>query len=58
MEMVYYKCSTCGFAYQVPSYWSDHSPEKEMQMEHVNLQTKEMCSDRILQLVEKHEAIN
>lgn len=53
MEMVYYTCSTCGFAYQVPSYWSDHSPEKKMEMEHVNLQTKEMCSDRVLQLVEK-----
>ncbi len=50
MEMVYYKCATCGFVYQVPSYWSDHAPEQELEMEHMDLQTKEMCSNRFLKL--------
>lgn len=52
MELVYYRCSTCGFTYQVPSYWSGYSPEKEMEMEHVNLSTKEMCDDMNLKLLE------
>jgi len=52
METVFYKCSTCGFTHQVPSYWTGFAPEKEMEMEHVDLQTKEMCIDKILVLVE------
>lgn len=51
MECVYYKCSTCGFTYQVPSYWSDHDPDETMEMEHVNLETKDMCNDAVLKLV-------
>ena len=53
MEVVFYKCVTCGFVHQVPSYWSGHSPEKEMDMPHINLETKEVCIDTILKLVEK-----
>jgi hypothetical protein len=52
METVFYKCETCGFVHQVPSYWSGYAPEKEMEMEHVNLQTKEMCEDTCLKLIE------
>lgn len=52
MEMIYYKCATCGFIYQVPSYWSDHAPEKELELEHVDLKTKEICRDTALKLVE------
>jgi len=52
MESVFYKCETCGFAHQVPSYWSGHSPEKEIELEHFNLKTKEACSDTVLKLVE------
>lgn len=53
MEMIYYKCSTCGFVHQVPAYWSDYSPEQEMEMEHVDLSTKELCRDRMLRIVEE-----
>jgi len=51
MEMVYYKCPVCGFSYQMPEYWSSFSPEEEIEMEHFNLQTKEMCSEPKLKLV-------
>lgn len=45
MECIYYKCSTCGFVHQEPSYWSDHAPEEKVEMPHINLETKEMCND-------------
>lgn len=51
MECVYYKCQTCGFVYQVPSYWSDHAPDETMEMEHVDLRTKEICPDQAMKLV-------
>ena len=53
MEAVFYKCSTCGFTHQVPSYWSGFAPEKEIEMEHVDLGTKEICSDTKLKLIEE-----
>ncbi len=52
MECTYYKCSTCGFVHQEPSYWSGFAPEEQMEMEHVNLDTKEMCNDSILKRIE------
>lgn len=51
MELIYYKCPLCGFIYQVPQYWMDYSPEDEMEMEHINLETKETCSETKLQKV-------
>lgn len=53
MEMIFYKCPTCGFPYQVPAYWSEFSPEEELEMQHVNLETKEMCSELMLKLVKE-----
>lgn len=54
MEMIYYKCPTCGFIYQVPAYWSSYSPEEEMEMIHINLETKETCDVIMLELVKDH----
>jgi hypothetical protein len=51
MELHYYKCPQCGFRYQVPAYWSEFSPDEELEMEHLDLQTKEMCSVQVLELV-------
>ncbi len=51
MEAVFYKCPKCGFVHQVPSYWSGHSPEPEIEMPHFDLTTKEACSEMILKLV-------
>jgi hypothetical protein len=50
MELVYYKCPVCGFVHQVPAYWSGFSPEEKIEMEHFNLETKEMCSQVMLVL--------
>jgi len=52
MDCTYYKCETCGFVHQVPAYWSDFSPEEEMEMPHMNLETKEMCEDVRLKLIQ------
>ncbi|ABR48313.1 hypothetical protein Amet_2154 [Alkaliphilus metalliredigens QYMF] len=52
MEMVFYKCSVCGFIHQVPAYWSGFSPEEEIEMVHFNLETNEMCGKLMLSLVE------
>lgn len=52
METVFYKCETCGFTHQVPSYWSGYAPEKEIEMEHIDLNTKEVCTDKLLKLLE------
>jgi hypothetical protein len=54
MEMLYYRCPKCGFIYQVPAYWSDFSSEERIEMEHYNLETKEMCSDTILILIKSN----
>ena len=51
--MVFYKCAACGFTHQVPAYWSGFSPEEETEMLHVNLETKEMCSELMLKLVKE-----
>jgi hypothetical protein len=51
MEMLYYKCPVCGFVYQVPAYWSDFSAEEKMELEHYNIETKEMCSEDTLTLI-------
>ena len=53
MEMLYYKCYKCGYMHQVPSYWSGHSNEELMEMEHLNLKTKEMCEELILKLIKE-----
>lgn len=53
MESVFYKCPTCGFTHQVPAYWSGFAPEKEMEMPHMNLETKEMCVDTVMKLIEE-----
>lgn len=43
MENNFYKCPVCGFIHLVPAYWSAYSPEKEMELEHINLSTGEKC---------------
>lgn len=53
MECTYYKCSKCGFVYQVPAYWSDFTPEEVMEMPHVNIETKAMCDEHTLKIVEE-----
>ncbi|MBM7613753.1 hypothetical protein [Alkaliphilus hydrothermalis] len=53
MEMTNYKCPLCGFTYQVPAYWSEFSPEEELEMEHFDLEAKEMCSELKLKLVKE-----
>ncbi|SET18893.1 hypothetical protein SAMN05660297_01666 [Natronincola peptidivorans] len=53
MEMVFYKCPICGFTHQVPGYWSGFSPEEEIEMQHINLETKEMCSELMLELTKE-----
>lgn len=55
MECVFYKCVTCGFTHQVPSYWSGFSPDKEVEMPHMNLASKEMCEDIVMQLIETND---
>lgn len=51
MECIYFRCETCGFTHQVPSYWSDYDQKDEIEMLHINLQTKESCDDLILKRV-------
>lgn len=53
MEFIYYRCSTCGFTHQVPSYWSGYAPEEKIEMPHMNLKTKEMCEDIYLKLIKE-----
>lgn len=53
MEVIYYKCGSCGFVHQVPSYWSGHAPEKSLELMHINLNTKEMCLEVNLTLIEE-----
>lgn len=49
LELTYYKCPLCGFVYQVPEYWMDFSPEDTLEMTHINLETKELCTETNLQ---------
>lgn len=51
MEMIYYKCETCGFVHQVPAYWSGYAPEEELEMAHIDLKTKAPCSDTVLKRI-------
>ena len=53
MDCNYYKCEKCGFVYQVPSYWSGYAEGNEIEMPHINLETKEMCDEIKLVLVEE-----
>lgn len=55
MDCNYYKCETCGFIHQVPAYWSDYSADKNMEMVHMNLNTKEMCEEINLVLIDKQQ---
>ncbi len=55
MENVFYKCAICGFTHQIPSYWSGFAPEKELEMPHINLETKEMCHETVMILIEELE---
>lgn len=51
MELVYYKCPLCGFVYQVPEYWMAFSPEETLDMDHINIETKEICIETKLQIM-------
>lgn len=43
MEMYIYKCKDCGFSHCIPAYWVSFSPESEVEMQHLNFETKEFC---------------
>jgi hypothetical protein len=32
----------------MPAYWSGFSPEEKMEMEHFNIETKELCGEKML----------
>ncbi|WP_240841875.1 hypothetical protein [Acidaminobacter sp. JC074] len=53
MDCTYYKCKTCGFVHQVPAYWSGFAPEEEIEMLHVNLETKDACEDTVLHIIKE-----
>ena len=53
MECNYYKCEKCGFLHQVPAYWSGFDADEEMEMPHINLETKEMCDGILKHLFEQ-----
>lgn len=53
MEMYVYKCELCGFTHQVPAYWVSFSPEITYEFPHMNLETKELCDQKTLKLVEE-----
>ncbi|MCX7715196.1 MAG: hypothetical protein N2171_05680 [Clostridia bacterium] len=48
MENYFYKCPICGFVHLVPAYWVSYSPEKEMQLSHINLKTGEPCTHSLI----------
>jgi len=50
METIYYKCDKCGYSHQVPSYWSGHNPEEQLEMMHLDFGTKEICENQMLKL--------
>jgi len=43
MEMYTYKCNQCNFVHCVPAYWTSYKPDLEVDMPHLNLETKETC---------------
>ncbi|MCX7923206.1 MAG: hypothetical protein N3B21_14535 [Clostridia bacterium] len=51
MENYFYKCPLCGYVHLIPAYWVSFSPEEEMSLQHVNMETKEFCSSEVLYLV-------
>ncbi|NDL68704.1 hypothetical protein [Anaerotalea alkaliphila] len=55
MDLYYYVCPVCGFVHQVPAYWCDFSPEDTMEMEHLNLQTMDICGETSLMLKEDQQ---
>lgn len=55
METYFYVCPRCGFVYQVPSYWTNHSPEETVEFEHLDLKTKELCSIMNLVLMDDNK---
>jgi len=55
MEVIYYRCETCGFIHQVPAYWADFNPDQSMEMPHLNLETKLMCTDLDLKLFSRED---
>jgi len=55
MDTYFYICPRCGFVYQIPSYWSNHSPDKTIEFLHIDLKTKDACSELILQLSQESQ---
>jgi hypothetical protein len=53
METYFYQCPQCGFVHQVPAYWVNFSPEKQMILAHVDLNTGDTCSCQNLTLLEE-----
>lgn len=50
MENYNYKCLECGFVHIVPAYWVSFSPDDEMLMPHINMETNEHCKNANLVL--------
>lgn len=50
MEMYVYKCPVCSFVHFVPAYWVSFSPGDEMEMEHIDMETKQDCPCMVLKL--------
>ncbi len=53
MEMYIYECPVCGLRHQVPAYWVSFSPTETFQFPHIRFDTKEMCENIALNLVEE-----
>jgi hypothetical protein len=53
MEMYTYRCKECGFVHCVPAYWTSFTKDKEIEITHLNLESKEMCLNEILLIVEE-----
>lgn len=55
METYFYVCPVCGFVYQIPSYWANHSPDASTEFEHLDLRTKDLCPEKVLVLLEENK---
>lgn len=55
MENYYYKCEICGYTHIVPAYWVSYNPEKNMEFPHVNIESKEDCTNSLLVLIDTNQ---
>lgn len=48
MEVFYYRCRTCGYVHQVPSYWMSYAPEDTHEQMHFDPRTQSVCENQML----------